>query len=114
MMTFTKTIFAAAAAIALAGTASASTTGSQIAFHYDAAAPAKKTYKAFNKIAKKACRKEVKKIRASVGVKRKLQDSCRADLIGKAVMGSQDQFLIALHESKVGTQRTRRIFASRT
>lgn len=107
-----KTVIAAAATLALSGTASASTPDWKIAFSYSSDAPVETTYHAFEKTAKKACRKQARKIR-NLSVKRKFSASCRAELIEKAVSQTQNEILLALHETKVGTQRSRRIFASR-
>jgi len=110
MFNFSKTLIAASALIATAGTASAS--GNFTAkFNYDASAPIEVTYASFEQTAKKACRISVRKA-GGIAAKTKFEASCRAQLVSDAVEATKMDTLIAYHEQLTEPAKRVRQFAS--
>ena len=112
MFTFTKTLAAAAAALAFSGAASADD-AIKVSFTYAPDASVEQTYRAFERTAKKACKVKLRDV-SSIAVKRKIEAACQADMMTKAVSTTGDAMLIALHDAETGIERPRPVLASRS
>ncbi|MEL6386193.1 MAG: hypothetical protein AAFR00_02480 [Pseudomonadota bacterium] len=114
MKNLIKTVFAGAALIAAAGTASA-TESFEATFAYNPNATFEETYKDFERTARSACRIDLRRAGGLVA-KRKVEKACRADLMNKVIDATESAALSAYHAQQTGTSQrgqTRRILAGR-
>ncbi|MGB3624871.1 MAG: hypothetical protein WA989_03525 [Henriciella sp.] len=97
MTRFIKTITAAAFAALVAVPASAGP-DFEVDFHYDPMAAPGDTYKAFEKTARQACRKQYKVTKSGhyLAHARRI-DRCRAELLEKVVAAVNDPMITAIH-----------------
>jgi len=72
-----------------------------VKFDYDANAPVERTYQSLERVAKKACKVDRREIR-SYGVRMKIEDACRVDLIEAIVVATQDRTLLSHHAVVTG------------
>lgn len=72
-----------------------------VKFNYDSSAPVEQTYQSLESVAKKACKVDRREIR-SYGVRMKIEDACRADLVEAIVIATQDRTLLAHHSVVTG------------
>ncbi|MEM7492990.1 MAG: hypothetical protein AAF296_06370 [Pseudomonadota bacterium] len=108
----TKTIKAliAGSAMTLAlGSASADNTFTAD-FTFSPTAPVEITYERFEDIAEQACKADASELRG-VGVRMKIEDTCRAQLLEDAVKASKLRTLIAYHQQRKGEAESQTLFA---
>jgi hypothetical protein len=109
-MTMTIKALIAGSAMTLAlGSATADNTFTAD-FTFSPTAPVEVTYERFEDIAEQACHVDSSDIRG-VGVRMKVENTCRVQLLDDAVKASELRNLIAYHQQQKGEAESQTVFA---